>query len=81
MQKINKTQTVYLCCSLKQDGYNAQQLVFNSHYKYLYKIKLKKNSYGILLNSFGEECSSHLNEEECLIQMDSIEFCELLRNN
>jgi hypothetical protein len=79
LQSINKKETVYLCCSLQPDGYNAISLVFGQRpYRYLYKIKIKENHYGILLNSFGANSSAHPNEKECLIKMSDIESWQLI---
>lgn len=63
-------ETVYLCTSLSERGYNKDCALFGKSYRYQYVIYLKENAYGILLNAF--DASSHPKEEECLIKLSDI---------
>ena len=64
-------ETVYLCTSLSKKEYNKDCILCEESYKYQYKIYLKENAYGILLNAFG--ISVHPKEQECLIKLSDIE--------
>lgn len=69
LKKINGT--VYLCTSLSDKGYNKDCAIFSEPYRYQYRIRLKENTYGILLNAFS--ASIHPKEQECLIRLSDIE--------
>lgn len=71
MEKLKKIKdTVYLCASLSETGYNKNCTLFGKPYRYQYVIYLKENTYGILLNAF--DASFHPKEEECLIKLSDI---------
>lgn len=69
LKKINGT--IYLCTSLSKEAYNKECAIFSEPYRYQYRIRLKENTYGILLNAF--HASIHPNEQECLIRLSDVE--------
>lgn len=71
LEKLKKIkEPVYLCTSLSESKYNKDCAFWSKPYRYQYKIHLKENTYGILLNTFG---SIHSNEMECLIKLSDVE--------
>lgn len=80
IQTLNKIQEqVYLCCSTDRNGFNPHSALFNRPYKYQYRLSLKENTYGILINSFSVH--THRREKECLIKLQDIAQYELVQIN
>lgn len=76
LQHINCTTPVFLCTSLSENAFNPASDLLSLPYKYFYKIYLKPNTFGILVNKISP---IHLQEQECLIRLSDVDSYQRLK--